>query len=57
MDPIKEKAPLSDYQQYIREMIVERGFTDETVPELFMYLTEEMGEMSKAARQLTKNAL
>lgn len=30
---------------------MERGFTDTTIPELFMYLSEETGELSKAARQ------
>jgi len=54
MEPIKDKPTLQDYQQYIHKIVEERGFTDETVPELFMYLMEEMGEMSKAARQLTK---
>lgn len=52
MKPIKENPTLTDYQQYIREMVVERGFTDTTVPELFMYLSEETGELAKAARQL-----
>jgi len=33
---------------------VERGFEDTTIPELFMYLSEEVGELAKAARQLTK---
>jgi|WetSurMetagenome_2_1015567.scaffolds.fasta_scaffold124278_2 NTP pyrophosphatase (non-canonical NTP hydrolase) len=54
MKPIKKNPLLKDYQQYIREMIVERGFTDTTIPELFMYLMEEVGEMTKAARQLTE---
>lgn len=33
---------------------MERGFTDTTIPELFMYLSEEVGEMAKATRQVTK---
>ncbi|KKT40497.1 MAG: hypothetical protein UX47_C0005G0069 [Candidatus Collierbacteria bacterium GW2011_GWA2_46_26] len=33
---------------------MERGFEDTTIPELFMYLSEEVGELAKAARQLTK---
>jgi NTP pyrophosphatase (non-canonical NTP hydrolase) len=53
MKPLKTKPTLSDYQQYIREMIVERGFTDTTIPELFMYLSEETGELAKAVRQYT----
>jgi NTP pyrophosphatase (non-canonical NTP hydrolase) len=54
MKPIKNNPTLSDYQQYMRDMVVERGFTDTTIPELFMYLSEEIGEMAKAARQVTK---
>jgi NTP pyrophosphatase (non-canonical NTP hydrolase) len=51
MKPIKVNPTLKDYQEYIGEMIVERGFTNTTIPELFMYLSEETGELSKAARQ------
>lgn len=32
-------------------MIVELGFENETVPEVFMLLTEEVGEFAKAARE------
>ncbi len=32
-------------------MIKERGFDKETVPEIFMLLFEEVGEMAKAARK------
>ena len=53
MQPIKKNPTLPDYQQYTRDMIVERGFTDTTIPELFMYLSEETGELAKAARQST----
>ncbi|HCQ31714.1 TPA: RS21-C6 protein [Candidatus Collierbacteria bacterium] len=41
-------------QEYIAKMNKERGFEDTTIPELFMYLSEEVGEMAKAARQATK---
>ena len=41
-------------QNYIKKIDKERGFEDATVPELFMYLSEEVGEAAKAARQLTK---
>ena len=53
MKPIKKNPTLKDFQAYILEMVAERGFTDTTVPELFMYLLEETGKMAKAARQLT----
>ena len=51
MKPIKINPTLQDYQQYTREMIIERDFTDTTIPELFMYFSEETGELAKAARQ------
>jgi len=51
---LKDKPTLSDLQQYIREMVKERGFDHETVPELFMMMCEEFGEMAKAARKHTK---
>ncbi len=53
MKPIKSNPTLKDFQKYIRETVLERGFTDTTIPELFMYLSEETGELAKAARQYT----
>ncbi len=54
MKEIKDKPVLSDYQEYIIQANIERGFEDTTIPELFMYLSEEVGELAKAARQYTK---
>lgn len=48
---LKENPTLKDYQKYIEEMVVERGFDDETIPQLFMMLMEEVGELSRAARK------
>ena len=42
---------LSEYQNYVAKMVKERGFADETVPEIFMLLTEEIGELAKATRK------
>ncbi|MEN9604555.1 MAG: hypothetical protein RJB39_240 [Candidatus Parcubacteria bacterium] len=42
---------MQDYQQYIREMVVERGFDKESLPEIFMLFTEECGELAKAIRK------
>ncbi len=44
---------LSDYQKQIKQLIVERGFDKETVPEVFMLLVEEVGELGKAIRKLS----
>lgn len=35
-------------------MVKERGFEDETIPELFMLFLEECGEMAKATRKYGK---
>ncbi len=50
---LKERPTLKDFQQYVRDLVKERGFEDESVPELFMLLSEEIGEMAKAARKHT----
>lgn len=48
---LRENPTLPDFQKYVAEMIVERGFEKGTVPELFMLLMEECGEFAKAARK------
>ena len=48
---LKEDPTLPDFQRYIADMVAERGFDKETVPEMFMLLLEECGEMAKAARK------
>jgi NTP pyrophosphatase (non-canonical NTP hydrolase) len=48
---LKEKPTLKDYQKYVADMVMERGFDKEGAPELFMLLMEECGEMAKAARK------
>ena len=44
---------LSDYQLLMKQLVVERGFDKETVPEKFMLLLEEAGEFAKAARKIS----
>jgi len=48
---LKDKPTLKDFQQYIRDMVKERGFEHESVTEIFMLFSEEVGEMAKAARK------
>lgn len=48
---LKEKPTLQDFQKYVAKMVVERGFEKETIPEVFMLLLEECGELAKAARK------
>ncbi len=47
---LKDDPTLADLQQYVREMVAERGFND-TVTNKFMMLIEEVGEFAKAARK------
>ena len=51
---LKKTPTLPDFQNYIREMVKERGFDKETVSEMFMLLLEECGEMAKSARKTQK---
>lgn len=49
---LKDNPTLADFQQYIREMTIERGFND-TVEQKFVLLIEEVGELAKASRKHT----
>lgn len=48
---LKENPTLRNFQDYVAAMVKERGFDNETVPEVFMLFLEECGEMAKAARK------
>ena len=48
---LKNNPTLRNYQEYVKEMIKERGFDKESISEIFMLLSEEIGEMAKAARR------
>ncbi len=50
---LPQDPTLPDYQQYIREMILERGFKDQSISELLMLLMEECGELARACRKHT----
>lgn len=51
MPSLCEKPTLHDFQQYVRQLEVERGFTDETVLQKCLMLGEEVGELFKAIRK------
>ena len=51
---LKQNPTLRDFQTYVADMVKERGFDKETVPELFMLFLEECGELAKAARKTQK---
>ena len=44
---------IGDFQKYVRELVTERGFSNETLPELFMLFLEESGELARSARKWT----
>ncbi len=48
---LKDNPTLRDFQEYVAQLVKERGFDNETVPEMFMLFLEECGEMAKAARK------
>lgn len=50
---LKKNPTLRDFQNYVAAMLTERGFEKESIPEAFMLLLEECGELAKAARKRT----
>lgn len=51
---LKEQATLADFQVYVKELELERGFADQTAIEKCLLLGEEMGELFKAIRKAMK---
>jgi NTP pyrophosphatase (non-canonical NTP hydrolase) len=49
---LKTKPTLADFQQYVRDMETERGFTEGTLLQACLMLGEEVGELFKAVRKL-----
>lgn len=51
MPTLPNHPNLRDFQQYVTEMEVERGFNDQTVLQKCLLLGEEVGELFKAIRK------
>lgn len=51
---LKEQPTLKDFQEYVGQMVKERGFDKETLPEIFMLFLEECGELAKAVRKVQR---
>ena len=51
MPVLKSEPTLSQLQNYVADIVKERGFQDETVSEMFMLLLKECGAFAKAARK------
>ena len=50
MPELRDKPTLSDFQKYVAELEIERGFADQTVMDKCLLLGEEVGELFKAVR-------
>jgi NTP pyrophosphatase (non-canonical NTP hydrolase) len=48
---LPDMPTLADYQKLGKQLIIERGFDNETVPEVFTIFVEEVGELAKAIRK------
>ena len=51
MPSLKETAQLKDFQEYVAELEVERGFSEQGPKEKCLMLGEEVGELFKAVRK------
>jgi NTP pyrophosphatase (non-canonical NTP hydrolase) len=47
-------ASFKAYQDYIRQMAIERGFSEHSVEQKFVKLVEELGELAQAAGKKAK---
>ena len=51
---LKGNPTLADFQEYVKQLEVERGFADQTALEKCLLMGEEMGELFKAVRKSLK---
>jgi NTP pyrophosphatase (non-canonical NTP hydrolase) len=51
---LKQNPTLNDYQKYVNELELERGFIDQNALEKCLLLGEEIGELFKAVRKNIK---
>jgi len=54
MPILKEEPTLKDFQEYIKNLEIERGFNKEDVISKCLLLIEEVGELFKAIRKKDK---
>lgn len=48
---LQPNPTLHDLQAYVKAMLKERGFNEESIPQRFMLLLEECGEFARASRK------
>lgn len=51
---LKNNPTFSDYQQYVKELEIQRGFESQNAIEKCLLLGEEVGELFKAVRKASK---
>ena len=51
VEAIRSFASIEQLQTYIRDMVERRGFEDESAQDVLLLMTEEVGELAKAARK------
>jgi len=51
VEAIRSSASVEQLQTYIRDMVKRRGFEDESAQDVLLLMTEEVGELAKAARK------
>lgn len=51
MPYLKEKPTFSDFQKYVTELELERGFSEQNTIDKCLLLGEEVGELFKAVRK------
>ncbi len=54
MPILKENPSVKDFQNYVKELEVERGFSNETTLHKCLLLGEELGELFQAVRKHEK---
>lgn len=51
---LRNNPTLGDYQEYVKQLELDRGFADQTALEKCLLLGEEVGELFKAVRKSMK---
>jgi NTP pyrophosphatase (non-canonical NTP hydrolase) len=51
MAQLVQSAQMADYQAFITDVCIERGWDKRTILEKMLFLTEEVGELAKAIRK------
>lgn len=54
MPNLKNQPTLKDFQDYVKELEIERGFTSDSVLQKCLMLGEEVGELFKSIRKSEK---